>query len=44
MVSMIKLTYSAPDCQAIEVEVQSVICESLTAPGFGDGGEIPFDY
>ena len=37
-----KLYYEAPDTQALELCLEGVICGSLDAPGFDDGGDLPF--
>lgn len=37
-----KKYYEAPDTQVLEMRLEGVICGSLDAPGFGNGGDIPF--
>lgn len=37
-----KKYYEVPDTQALELCHEGVICGSLDAPGFDDGGDLPF--
>ena len=42
-----KNSYAAPECDAVEMRVEGVICQSIVegaipSPGYDDGGNLPF--
>ena len=42
-----KNSYAAPACDAVEMRVEGVICQSIVegaipSPGYDDGGNLPF--
>ena len=42
-----KNKYCAPECDAVEMRVEGVICQSIVegtipSPGYDDGGNLPF--